>query len=49
MPNKLTEGDQHEHQPGEERKAINYAVDADLVRRTVLSGRADLFGQMLHP
>ena len=41
--------DPHEHQPGEKRKAINYAVDADLIRRTILGGRADLFGQMLHP
>ncbi|MGQ4808153.1 hypothetical protein NKDENANG_01520 [Candidatus Entotheonellaceae bacterium PAL068K] len=31
------------------RKAINYAIDADLVRRTILGGRADLIGQMLHP
>lgn len=31
------------------RKAINYAIDADLIRRTILGGRADLFGQMLHP
>lgn len=31
------------------RKAINYALDADLIRRTILGGRADLFGQMLHP
>jgi peptide/nickel transport system substrate-binding protein len=31
------------------RKAINYAIDADLIRRTILGGRADIFGQMLHP
>ncbi len=31
------------------RKAINHAIDAELIRRTILGGRADLFGQMLHP
>lgn len=31
------------------RKAINYAIDADLIRRTILGGRADLIGQLLHP
>jgi peptide/nickel transport system substrate-binding protein len=31
------------------RKAVNYAIDADLIRRTILGGRADLIGQMLHP
>ncbi len=31
------------------RKAINYAIDADLIRRTIFGGRADLIGQMLHP
>ena len=31
------------------RQAINYAIDADLIRRTILGGRADLIGQMLHP
>ena len=31
------------------RKAINYAIDAEAIRRTILGGRADLFGQMLHP
>jgi peptide/nickel transport system substrate-binding protein len=31
------------------RKAINYAIDADLIRRTILGGRADIFGQLLHP
>jgi ABC-type transport system substrate-binding protein len=41
--------DPHEHPSGEKRKAINYAVEADLIRRTILGGHADLFGQMLHP
>jgi len=31
------------------RQALNYGIDADLIRRTILGGRADLFGQMLHP
>ncbi len=31
------------------RKAINHAIDADLIRKTILGGRADLFGQLLHP
>ena len=31
------------------RKAINYAIDAEAIRTTILGGRADLFGQMLHP
>jgi len=39
-----SQDDPHEHPPGEKRKAINYAVDANLIRRTILGGRADLFG-----
>ncbi len=31
------------------RKAINYAIDAEAIRTTILGGRADLFGQILHP
>jgi peptide/nickel transport system substrate-binding protein len=31
------------------RKALNYAIDADLIRRTILGGRADPIGQLLHP
>ena len=31
------------------RQAINYAIDAEAIRTTILGGRADLFGQMLHP
>ena len=31
------------------RKAINHAIDADLIRKTILGGRADLYGQMFHP
>ena len=29
------------------RQVINYAIDADLIRHTVLGGRADLIGQLL--
>ncbi|MEK7873754.1 MAG: ABC transporter substrate-binding protein [Chloroflexota bacterium] len=31
------------------RLAVNYAIDAETVRKTILGGRAGLFGQLLHP
>lgn len=31
------------------RLAVNHAIDAERVRTTILGGRADTFGQLLHP
>ena len=31
------------------RRAANLAIDAEKIRKTLLGGRADLFGQMYHP
>lgn len=31
------------------RLAVNYAIDAERIRTTILGGKADLFGQLLHP
>ena len=31
------------------RKAINYALDVEQVKNTILGGRADIYGQIFHP
>ena len=31
------------------RLAVNHAIDAESIRKTILGGKADLFGQLLHP
>jgi peptide/nickel transport system substrate-binding protein len=31
------------------RLAVNYAIDSELIRRTIMGGRADPIGQMFHP
>ena len=31
------------------RLAVNYAIDVENVRKTILAGRADISGQLLHP